>query len=77
VSAEIAKIEGRIRLLRAEAKSAPRRALLEELDAPGEDDVEEAWEKEAVRRHREVLDGTAQPIPGDIAFERLRSRLAR
>lgn len=53
------------------------RSLIAELDGPPEADVEAAWLKEARRRHREIVDGEVQPIPGERVFEHLRSCLRR
>jgi cell division GTPase FtsZ len=50
-------------------------ALVAELDAPADPEVEKAWLKEAQRRYQELVDGTVQGIPGTVVFERLRARL--
>ncbi|HSF47774.1 MAG TPA: addiction module protein [Burkholderiales bacterium] len=51
------------------------RALIAELDAPADSDVERAWLEEAQRRYREVTAGKVQPVPAERVFENLRSRL--
>lgn len=33
--------------------------------------------EEAQRRHRDVVEGRAQPVPGERVFENLRARLKR
>ena len=40
------------------------------------EDVEAAWDAEADRRLQEVLDGTAQLIPGETSMRRLDALLA-
>ena len=40
------------------------------------EDVEVAWDAEADRRLQEVLDGTAQLIPGETSMKRLDAMLA-
>ena len=51
------------------------RTLVAELDAPADREVEEAWLKEAQRRHQELVEGKVKGVPGPIVFERLRARL--
>jgi putative addiction module component (TIGR02574 family) len=51
------------------------RALVAELDAPADHEVEKAWLKEAQRRHQELVEGKVKGVPGPLVFERLRSRL--
>jgi putative addiction module component (TIGR02574 family) len=53
------------------------RALVVELDAPADPEVEKAWLKEAQRRYREIVEGKVKGVPGRLVFERLRSRLNR
>ena len=40
------------------------------------EDTEAAWDAEADRRLQEVLDGTAQLIPGEMSMKRLDALLA-
>ena len=63
--------------MNSDDKTGLIRALLAELDGPAEADVERAWIEEAQRRHREIVDGTVQPVPADRVFENLRARLNR
>jgi putative addiction module component (TIGR02574 family) len=77
MSTDVAAIEARIRLLSLEDKTALIRGLIAELDGPAEADVERAWLAEAQRRHREVVEGKVQPVPGERVFENLRSRLKK
>lgn len=74
---EVAELEAKIRSLSDEDKVELVRALIAELDGPPDSDVERAWLQEAQRRHREVVDGKVQPVPGEQVFENLRSRLKR
>ena len=60
-----------------EDKTGLLRALIGELDGPADADVEDAWLKEAQRRHREVVEGKVKPILGERVFANLRARLKR
>ncbi|MGP1677010.1 MAG: addiction module protein [Burkholderiales bacterium] len=71
----VAEIEAKIRSLSLEDKTKLIHILIAELDAPTDADVERAWLEEAQRRHREVIEGKVQPIPGKSVFANLRSRL--
>jgi putative addiction module component (TIGR02574 family) len=73
----VEKIEEEIRLLSAAEKVALLRLLIAELDAPADADVERAWLEEAQRRHRDLVEGHVQGVPGERVFENLRSRLGR
>lgn len=77
MSTVIAEIEARIRTLSLEDKTELIRSLIAELDGPADTGVEGAWLEEARRRHREVVEGKAQPVPGERVFENLRARLKR
>lgn len=77
MSTAVAEIEAKIRSLSHEDKTELIRALIAELDAPADADVERLWLEEARKRHRELVEGKVQPIPGDRVFENLRSRLKR
>jgi hypothetical protein len=77
MSRPVAELEAEIRSLNSDDKTGLIRALLAELDGPVETDVERAWIEEAQQRHREIIDGTVQPVPGDRVFENLRARLNR
>jgi putative addiction module component (TIGR02574 family) len=50
-------------------------SLIESLDGPTDDDVEEAWRAEIERRIGEIERGEVQLIPGEEVFARLRRRL--
>jgi putative addiction module component (TIGR02574 family) len=72
---EVAEIEAKIRALSAEEKAELIRTLIADLDGPENDGVAQAWLDEAERRHRELVDGKVQGVPGGRVFENLRSRL--
>jgi len=75
MSTVIAEIEAKIRALSPEDKTDLIRSLIAELDGPADAGVEAAWLKEAQRRHREVVEGKVQPVPGERVFANLRARL--
>lgn len=54
-----------------------REVLLEMLIAslPPEPGYDEAWSNELDRRMAEVEDGTAELVPGEVVFARLKSNL--
>ena len=72
---DIAEIEAKIRALSLEDKTDLIRSLIAELDGPADAGVEAAWLQEAQRRHREVVEGKVQPVPGERVFSNLRARL--
>ena len=75
MSTVIAEIEAKIRALNLEDKTDLIRSLIAELDGPADAGVEAAWLEEAQRRHREVVEGKVQPVPGERVFANLRARL--
>lgn len=77
MSTATAEIEAKIRALSSDEKADLLRSLIAELDGPADTDVEAAWVKEVQRRHREVVEGKVQPVPGDKVFANLRERLKR
>lgn len=77
MATDITEIEAKIRSLSVEEKTELVRALISDLDGPADAEVERAWLAEAQRRHREVVDGKVQPVPGKRVFENLRERLKR
>jgi putative addiction module component (TIGR02574 family) len=77
MSTAVAEIEAKIRALSLDDKADLIRSLIAELDGPPDADVEGAWLKEAQRRHREIVEGNVQPIPGERVFANLRARLKR
>jgi len=77
MSTHTEEIEAKIRALSPEDKVDLLRSLIAELDGPADTDVEAAWVSEAQRRHREVVEGKVQPVPGEQVFANLRNRLKR
>ncbi len=75
MSTDVAEIEAKIRSLSVEGKTELLWALITELNGPADADAESAWLLEAQRRHREVRDGKAKPVPGEGVFENIRARL--
>jgi Putative addiction module component len=68
-------IERDIRELSHEDKTDLVRALIAELDAPADANVERAWLETAQLRYRELVEGKVEGVPGPLVFERLRKRL--
>jgi putative addiction module component (TIGR02574 family) len=77
MSIATAEIEAKIRALSPDEKADLVRVLIAELDGPADADVETAWIKEAQRRHREIVEGKVQPVPGEQVYANLRNRLKR
>jgi putative addiction module component (TIGR02574 family) len=77
MSAVVDELEARIRALSPDDRLELLRLLIAELDGPPDPEVESAWLEEARRRHREIVEGAVQPVPGDQVFENLRARLGR
>ena len=77
MSTATAEIEAKIRALSPDEKAGLVRVLIAELDGPADADVETAWIQEAQRRHREIVEGKVQPVPGGQVYANLRSRLKR
>lgn len=51
--------------------------LLESLNAPADDVIEQAWAVEVERRIDELNSGKVRSIPGDEVFADIRQRLGR
>jgi putative addiction module component (TIGR02574 family) len=75
MSAAVAELEAKIRDLEPEERAELVRSLIAELDGPPDPAVEAAWLEEARRRHREILEGRTEPVPGERVFANLRARL--
>lgn len=71
----VSEIYADIQKLSDSDKEELLRALMAELDAPLDADVEKAWLNEAQKRYRELAEGRVQGVPGHLVFERLRARL--
>lgn len=74
---DVAEIEAKIQTLSTEEKAELIRVLIADLDGPADADVENAWLEEARKRHREIIEGKVQTVPGERVFENLRARLKR
>ncbi len=70
MSSDVAQIEAKIRSLSFEDKTELLRALIGELDGPADTDVEQAWLREAQRRHREIAEGKVVPVIWDEVRKR-------
>jgi hypothetical protein len=64
-------IQQEIRELTLAEKEAVLATVLEELDGPPEEGVEEAWLAEAERRGREIDSGAVQCIPAKEVFAKI------
>jgi putative addiction module component (TIGR02574 family) len=71
----VSEIYAEIQKLSDSDKEELIRALMAELDAPADSDVEKAWLKEAQKRYRDLAEGRVQGVSGHLVFERLRARL--
>ena len=71
----VAELEAKIRSLSRDDKAELLRTLIAELDGPPDADAERAWIEAAQERHREIVAGGAEPVPGERVFENLGSRL--
>jgi len=77
MATNVAELEAKIRSLSPEDKTELLRSLIAELDGPADADVEQAWLKEAQRRHREIEEGKVTAIPAEQVFANLRARLKK
>lgn len=71
----IEDIEREIRELTSEEKVELVRALIADLDAPPDSNVERAWLEASQRRYRELVEGKVKGVPGPLVFDRLRKRI--
>jgi putative addiction module component (TIGR02574 family) len=51
--------------------------LLESLNAPADNEIEQAWAIEVERRINELNSGTVRSIPGEEVFADIRQRLGK
>ena len=73
----LAQIQEDIRALGVREKEALLRVLWEEIDGPGDADVDAAWLEEAKRRDQELEAGTVETIPADEVFRSLEDSLKK
>lgn len=71
----IEDIESEIRELSADDRRHLLRDLIADLDGDNDQDVEEAWLVEVERRYKEIKESSAELIPADEVFSRVRARL--
>ncbi|MCC5869256.1 MAG: addiction module protein [Gammaproteobacteria bacterium] len=71
----VSEIYEEIQQLSDPEKDRLLRALVAELDGPPDSNVEKAWLDEAQRRYLELEHGRVKAVPGEVVFERLRTRL--
>ena len=71
------QLETEIRLLSSTERTRLLGDLIADLDGEIETEVESAWLDEVERRHRELTEGSVQPIPAGEVFDRARSRLKK
>lgn len=64
----LAKIEEEIRELSSEDRAELLRVLLDELDAPEDSGVEQAWLDEVERRVAELDSGSVALVPAEKVF---------
>ena len=69
----IEEIKSRALLLSAESRAHLARELLESLDTLNEAETEKLWIDEALRRDRELDEGTAKSSPADEVFRRVKA----
>ncbi len=69
------QIEGEALHLTEEERAELAQKLLISLDSPSENEISEAWLKEAQRRARELDKGTIQPISSDEVKRKARALL--
>ncbi len=77
MSITVAEIETKVRALSSGEKADLIRSLIAELDGPPGTDVEAVWLEEARRRHRQIVEGKVNPVPGERVFANLHTRLNR
>ena len=75
MSTNVLEIEAKIRSLSLEDKTELLRSLIAELDGPADTEVEQAWLKEAQRRHREIEEGKVTTIPAEQVFANLHASM--
>ena len=51
--------------------------LLESLNVPIKEDIEQSWAEEAEKRLGEIVSGNVETIPGDEVFKKIRDRFQK
>lgn len=75
MSKAVKDIEREILELSSEERAELMRALIADLDAPADANVERAWLETSQRRYRELVEGRVKGVSGPLVFDRLRKRL--
>lgn len=75
MSKAVKDIEREILELSSEERAELMRALIADLDAPADANVERAWLETSQRRYRELVEGSVKGVSGPLVFDRLRKRL--
>lgn len=73
----VEELEAEIRSLSADDRIHLLRDLIADLDGAMDQDVEEAWLKEAERRYKELKEGLIEAVPAEEVFARARMRISR
>ena len=71
----IQELEDEIRQLSADDRRQLLRDLIADLDGGAELEIEKAWLEEVERRYQDLKDRSAETIPANEVFERVRKRL--
>lgn len=51
--------------------------LLESLNVPIKEDIEQTWAEEAEKRLGDIVSGNVETIPGDEVFKKIRDRFQK
>jgi putative addiction module component (TIGR02574 family) len=73
----LSHIQQEIRELSDSEKETLLHQLWEELDGPGDTDINAAWLEEIERRAREIDDGVVALVPADEVFAKIESSLKK
>ena len=71
------EIESAALQLDIKARARLANLLLESLEGSSEDEIEQLWIEEALRRDAAIESGTLKEIPGDEAFRDVLARLRK
>jgi hypothetical protein len=75
MSKPVKDIDREILGLSSDERPELMRALIADLDAPADANVERAWLETSQRRYREPVEGRVKGVPGPLVLDRLRTRL--
>lgn len=77
MSISVEKLTEAVLALPREARALLADRLVESLDPLKDEEIQDLWAAEAVRRRDEIRSGIAKPIPGPEALERIRRNIKR